>query len=71
MACFTDGTCCAQEEDPEKYQKHFSAFIAEELEADDLEEMYKGVRTPQLTLLCCQGSSGDGCDMLAASCLQQ
>ena len=32
-----------QEEDPEKYQSHFASFIAEELEGDDLEDMYKEV----------------------------
>ena len=41
-----------QEEDPEKYQAHFSAFIAEELEADDLEDMYKGVRLGSELQLC-------------------
>ena len=41
----------AQEEDPEKYQKHFAAFVAAELEADDLEEMYKGVRPRSSVLL--------------------
>ena len=35
-----------QEEDPEKYQAHFSSFIAAELEADDLEDMYKEVCAP-------------------------
>lgn len=39
-----------QEEDPEKYQAHFSSFIAAELEADDLEDMYKEVRAALLSL---------------------
>eukprot|EP00897_Mesotaenium_endlicherianum_P005889 jgi/Mesen1/5328/ME000266S04520 len=32
-----------QEEEPEKYQSHFSQYIKEDLEADGLEEMYKEV----------------------------
>ena len=45
-----------QEEDPEKYQKHFSAFVAAELEADDLEDMYKGVRLPAAAAAACLAS---------------
>ena len=32
-----------KEESPEKYQQHFSQFIKAELEADDLEDLYKSV----------------------------
>ena len=37
-----------KEESPEKYQTHFSAFIKAEIEADDLEDLYKGVWHPSL-----------------------
>jgi large subunit ribosomal protein L5e len=32
-----------QEEEPEKYQTHFAGYLAEDLDADGLEELYKGV----------------------------
>lgn len=32
------------EEAPEKYQSHFSKWIAAEIEAEDIEDLYKGVR---------------------------
>ena len=32
-----------QEEEPEKYQSHFAKYLAEDLEADGLEEMYTAV----------------------------
>lgn len=45
-----------QEEEPEKYQSHFAKYLAEDLEADGLEEMYTAVHeairadpSPQLT----------------------
>jgi large subunit ribosomal protein L5e len=45
-----------QEEEPEKYQTHFAKYLAEDLDADSLEELYKGVHeairedpSPQLT----------------------
>lgn len=31
------------EDEPEKYQSHFSEYIKREIEADDVEEMYKKV----------------------------
>jgi len=44
------------EEEPEKYQTHFAKYLAEDLEADGLEEMYEAVHaairedpSPQLT----------------------
>ncbi len=33
-----------QEEDPEKYQTHFAKYVAEDLDGDGLEDMYKSVR---------------------------
>ena len=38
----------SQEEDPEKYEKHFAAYVGEGIEGDDLEDLYKGVRDPCL-----------------------
>jgi len=38
-----------QEEDPEKYEKHFAAYVGEGIEGDDLEDLYKGVRDPNPT----------------------
>ena len=34
-----------EEDDEENYQKHFSSYIAQEIEADDLEELYEKVHT--------------------------
>lgn len=31
------------DDEPEKYQSHFSAYLKKGLEADDIEEMYKKV----------------------------
>ena len=31
------------EDEPEKYQSHFSGYLKNGLEADDIEEMYKKV----------------------------
>merc|ERR1712183_964373 len=30
-----------QEEEPEKYEAHFSGYVAAEVEGDDLEDLYK------------------------------
>lgn len=32
-----------QEEDPEKYQVHFASYVANDLDGDSLEDMYKEV----------------------------
>ncbi len=40
-----------QEEDPEKYEKHFAAYVGEGIEGDDLEDLYKGVRSYDSGLL--------------------
>jgi len=34
-----------QEEDPEKYQTHFAKYVAEDLDGDGLEDMYKSVHS--------------------------
>jgi hypothetical protein len=33
-----------EEEDPEKYNRHFAKYIEEDLDADSLEDKYKEVR---------------------------
>jgi large subunit ribosomal protein L5e len=38
-----DGLQLLNEEEPEKYQAHFSGLLKEGLEADDLAEMYTSV----------------------------
>lgn len=35
-----------QEEDPEKYQVHFASYVANDLDGDSLEDMYKEVSVP-------------------------
>ena len=40
-----------QEEDPEKYEKHFASYVEAELEGDDLEDLYKEVRSLTCNLL--------------------
>ena len=43
--CQCTATRVIQEEDPEKYQAHFASYVAEEIEGDDLEDLYKSVRS--------------------------
>ncbi len=38
-----------QEEAPEKYQSHFAKWIEAEVDPEDIEELYKGVRAYCLT----------------------
>lgn len=40
-----------QEEDPEKYSTHFASYIANDLEGDGLEEMYKSVSVYRCSLV--------------------
>lgn len=41
--------CMPQEEDPEKYQSHFASYLANDLDGDSLEDMYKSVSAIEFT----------------------
>jgi large subunit ribosomal protein L5e len=41
-----------QEEAPEKYQSHFSKWIEAEVEAEDIEDLYKSVRSLPIITPC-------------------